>query len=239
LTVHDVNVPVKPFRFYKTIFAISKSVKDDIFNRCGMESILIYNGICIEKISQKTDSKSFKTFKIVIVSRLEHEKKGQHIILEALHLLKEKHIENIHVDFIGVGDSEFFLKELVLKFDIANQVSFLGLKDRDYIYTHLKNYNLLIQPSIFEGFGLTVVEGMAAKIPVLVSNIDGPMEIIENGKFGYYFKVGDAKDLSDKILIIISLYSTYTFNQKIEDAYKHIKQDFDIANTSTNYLLNY
>ncbi len=43
---------------------------------------------------------------------------------------------------------------------------------------------------------------MLAKIPVLVSNIEGPLEIIENGKYGFYFKSGDVEDLTHKILKI-------------------------------------
>jgi len=49
-------------------------------------------------------------FKIVQVSRLNHLKKGQHIAIEALKVLKDKGFDNIHLDFIGEGESEQFLK---------------------------------------------------------------------------------------------------------------------------------
>lgn len=54
-------------------------------------------------------------------------------------------------------------------------------KNQEWIYHNLCNFDLFIQPSRFEGFGLTVAEAIAAKVTVLVSNIQGPMEIIDDG----------------------------------------------------------
>ena len=58
----------------------------------------------------------------------------------------------------------------------------------------------MVQPSIYEGFGLTVAEGMIAGLPVLVSDVEGPMEIIQNGQYGYCFQVGNAEDMANKLV---------------------------------------
>jgi glycosyltransferase involved in cell wall biosynthesis len=115
----------------------------------------------------------------------------------------------------------------------------MGNKTREFIYKELKNYHLLVQPSLFEGFGLTVVEGIASKIPVLVSNIDGPMEIIENGKYGFYFKSGDAYSCADKIYDIIINYHTDRINCKINESFNYAKVNFNIQETAINYINNY
>ena len=86
------------------------------------------------------------------------------------------------VAFIGEGDSRTFLEKMSADLNVADRVDFLGLKDRDYIYQHLCDYDLMCHPSRFEGFGLTVAEGMVAKLPVLVATGDGPYEIIGQGK---------------------------------------------------------
>jgi len=158
LTLHDVRIPTYNFKYYKKLFAISEAVKNDIEKRANICHIVVYNGIKIDDIKQKWNYE-FDTFKIVQVSRLEHEKKGQHILLQALKILiEEKSIKNITVDFIGEGNSLEYLQNIVKKNGLEKHVNFIGLRDREYIYNHLRDYNLLVQPSLFEGFGLTVAE---------------------------------------------------------------------------------
>lgn len=239
LTVHDVNIDIKYFKQYTKLYAISDCVCADIYKRSMIHANLIYNGIYCSTVKQKEDHATHNIFKIIEISRLVHTKKGQDLAIEALHILTKKGIKNIQLDFIGAGSSEQYLKELCIKYNLADQVHFLGQKERDYIYDHLREYDLLIQPSLFEGFGLTVAEGMAAKVPVLVSDIDGPMEIIENGKYGYYFESGNTSKLAEQIQNIITIYSTDSFMHKLEEAFKYVKENFEIVVTASKYIQNY
>ena len=77
---------------------------------------------------------------------------------------------------------------MVQNLHLENEVVFEGLKDQSWVYQNLCNYDLFIQPSRYEGFGLTVAEAIAAKVPVLVSNIEGPLEIIDGGRLGMSFE---------------------------------------------------
>jgi len=239
LTLHSMGIPTIFLNKYKKLFAISESVKKDIISRVNTEVIVIYNGIPTKLIEAKENLLTDSTFKIIAVGRLNHAIKGQHLAIEALHVLKGKGIINLRLDIIGSGESEVFLKRLTYEYGIADQINFLGLKDRDYIYSHLKEYDLLIQPSLFEGFGLTVVEGMAAKIPVLVSDIQGPMEIIGNGKYGFHFKSGYPLDLAKQLKSIIEQHTSIKQKQIIEEAYQHIVANFEITKTVDNYITNY
>lgn len=239
LTIHCMNIPTKYLGKYKKLFAISDSVRKDVSNRTKINPILIYNGINISSVKSREGYSLSSNFRMICVSRLEHELKGQHLVLEALHILKEKGRTDIHFDLIGTGNSAKFLNDIVLKYDLSNQVSFLGLKDRNYIYTHLKDYDLLIQPSLLEGFGLTIVEGMAAKVPVLVSDIDGPMEIIAGGRFGFYFKKGNEISLAEKILEIIDIYKSTLLQNAIESNFRYVNDNFNISTTASKYLQNY
>lgn len=239
LTVHDMNIPVYNFKKYVRLFAISKRVQEDIKLNSGLPAILVYNGVSAEKIEQKKVNSSNRTFRLIIISRLQHLKKGQHLVIEALHILRNRGIEGIQLDIIGEGESEFFLKKLVSEYELIPYVNFLGLRDRTYIYQNINKYDLLIQPSFYEGFGLTVTEGMAAKVPVLVSDVDGPMEIIDNGKFGYYFESGNTEDLVNKISTIIENINSEFQREKNESAYLRVITNFDIKKTAMNYIANY
>jgi glycosyltransferase involved in cell wall biosynthesis len=177
---------------------------------------------------------------MVQVGRLSHEQKGQDIALHALsYLINSLNIKKVSIDFIGNGNSEVYLRDLAEKLKVSDHCSFIGLKHREWIYNHLCDYELLVQPSRYEGFGLTVAEAMAAKVPVLVSDIEGPLEIIEYGKYGYTFKSEDAKDLAQKILSIQEKYGAVAFNEKIMNGYSHIVKLYDIIKTSSNYLMQY
>jgi len=73
----------------------------------------------------------------------------------------------------------------------------------------------------------------------LVSNIEGPMEIINNGEFGCYFKKGDARDCADMILRIKSEYDNKRYLGQVNESYKYASAKFDIRNTALNYLKEY
>jgi glycosyltransferase involved in cell wall biosynthesis len=238
ITIHTTGVPVEYLGKYKKVFAISNTVKKDIEVRCKVKPILVYNGIRLDEILKKEDY-TYKTFKIVQVSRLDHEIKGQHILLEALKILVyEKEIKNICVDFIGEGKSFEYLKKLVEEYKIKEYVNFLGIRDRKYIYEYLKEYNLLVQPSLYEGFGLTIVEAMAAKVPVLVSDIEGPSEVIGNGKYGMKFNIADVRDCGSKIFEIMNKKGNIVLNE-CNEVLKFVKQNFSVSETAAKYINSY
>lgn len=239
LTVHDVNYGVKSYHKYDEIYAISEAVKFDIQKKGKFPVSRIYNGVNDNLISKKNKIKESQIFKIVIISRLEYLKKGQDLVFRAIKNLNNNYdIDNVKLDLIGTGSSKDYLIALSNELEINGDVSFLGNKSRNYIYECLNNYDLLIQPSRYEGFGLTVVEAMLARVPVLTSNIDGPNEILNNGEYGYCFESDNIKDLTRKMKHIIQDYDN-VYNSFTNKAYKHAKKNFSMEKTSLNYVSHY
>jgi len=78
---------------------------------------------------------------------------------------------------------------------------------------------------------------MAAKVLVLVSNNDGPMEIIKNGEYGFYFQKEDINDCAKQILQIIN--TRKETKQIIENAYGHVCNLFSVSNTAKQYIQAY
>jgi glycosyltransferase involved in cell wall biosynthesis len=91
---------------------------------------------------------------------------------------------NDRVRFAMVGSGE-------LKAETEAMVSDLGLTDRVFHFRHqnpLPFYqaaDLLVMPSLYEGFGLVMLEAMAAGCPVLRTRTGGFAEVIEEGETGY------------------------------------------------------
>jgi glycosyltransferase involved in cell wall biosynthesis len=114
----------------------------------------------------------------------------------------------------------------------------MGQKGRDWIKNHLQDYHLLIQPSLFEGFGLTVIEGFACGLPVIVSNLDGPKEIVECLNAGLLVEPNNAQDLSEKIFEVYRACNNLSkTNYLIRD--KNQLKIFDVRTTTQTYLENY
>lgn len=240
ITVHDTNQRLKYVQGYDAVFSISEAVRHDIqAKQPGIHSTVIPNGICFSAVKAKT-SYAQLPFRIVQVGRLDHRIKGQDILLRALQPVSQLFDgRSILIDFIGEGPSKEYLSVLAKELGLAGQCRFLGGQSRKTIYEQLHTYDLLVQPSRYEGFGLTVVEAMAARVPVLVSNIQGPMEIIENGKHGYYFLAGDHLDCSRQISKILEDSQTEGFAEALCAHYHYARSRFDISDTARLYLEAY
>lgn len=235
LTVHDMNYPVDNLHRYHLLAAISDSVRDDIRSHKNLPIQRIYNGIHCDRVSKRSDAHFKGVFRIAQVGRLEHEKKGQHILLDALSVIRTMHPAiPISVDFIGNGSSYSFLASHAEKNNLSRFINFLGDKPRDWVYANLCNYDLVVQPSLYEGFGLTIVEAMAARVPVLVSNIQGPMEVICNGALGTSFEAENAVDFAKTIMSIIDNYDKELLQASI--AYQYCLEHYSIKTTAKKYL---
>jgi glycosyltransferase involved in cell wall biosynthesis len=135
--------------------------------------------------------------KIVYVGRL-HESKGIDTLIEAVYLLKHLNII-LNLDIIGTGSEKDKLDKLVIKFNLENQVSFLGNKSKEDVLLALKKSYCAIIPSKSEAFGYTVIEAMSMQTCVIGANNTGIKEIILDEQSGLLFKTSDAHDLAQKI----------------------------------------
>lgn len=234
-TCHDIGINFSPKKVAK-VFAISCAVKKDIQERYQSDNVfIITNGIKLEDVKVKESHflPARRVVKIVNVARLDHEKKGQDILICAIALLRERGIEHLCVDFIGEGNSRKILEKLSENLNVSEQVRFLGLKDRTYIYQHLCDYDFMCHPSRFEGFGLVVAEGMAAKLPVLVATGDGPYEIIGQGKYGFSFENGSVESCADALQYMIQNY--HEIVSKLDIAHKHIEKEYSVESMVARY----
>jgi glycosyltransferase involved in cell wall biosynthesis len=181
--------------------AISESVKKDfIDDNIDPDSIAVVPN-CIDLKEFSVSRRSGVVPTIVCVARLEHKKKGQDILIKALSIVKERSTP-FKCQLIGEGPNRPFLERLVSDLNLAEEVSFLGV--RSDVAALLAQADLFVLPSRYEGFGIVILEAMASGLPVIVSDIDGPAEVVENRKNGLHFRSGDARDLADKIETVLS-----------------------------------
>ena len=211
------------------IFAISNAVKEAFAEKYGVDSTVICNGILTSNFLPQKQVKSTPC-KLVQISRLDHDKKGQDLLIKAAAILKSE----VDVTFIGDGESMEYLKKLTSDLDLDKNVHFLGKQSQEYIAKHLRDYDLFVQPSRREGFGLTVAEAMAAQVPVLVSSGQGPAEVTENDKYGWLFENGNADDLAEQIRFVFGHYDEALAKASL--AKEHVCRHYDVSVTAKRYL---
>lgn len=238
LTIHTTGYKSELGKGFDQLYAISNSVREEWLAQ-GVDTVVVANGIPCNDIVVKEHYWNLDgVFKIIQVSRICLYHKGQDLLVKAIAKLRDAGIKNIQVTFVGEGEDMPKLKETVAECGIEGAVEFLGLRDRSWIYPHLKDYDLFVQPSLFEGFGLTVAEACAAGIPVLVSENEGPLEIICNGKYGATFKNKDIDDLAAKLKLIIN--GDYARLANItSEAREHVLNTYDVHITAKQYLDEY
>ena len=116
---------------------------------------------------------------------------------------------------------------------ISSYVTFLG--DCHDVSQQLQQSDILVVPSREEGFGLVAIEGMAAYVPVIASNVGGLAEIIQNGYNGYLFEKENYTELAELILKVMK-----QDNQELtSNAYKRAFNQFNICRTSEEMRLAY
>lgn len=211
------------------VFSISQTVKD-AWLHYGIDSVVVNNGILTRQFCRREVRTYDGKLHIVQVSRLEHDKKGQDLLIDAVEALRHK----VTVDFIGDGISMNYLKQLVEEKQLQDDIHFLGNQTQAYIAAHLCKYDLFVQPSRWEGFGLTVAEAMAARLPVLVTEGQGPAEVTCGNQFGWTFKTGDAEDLAKQIHYIMEHYDEAL--SKVDEALHHVENTYDVSVTAKKYI---
>jgi len=112
------------------------------------------------------------------VGRL-HYTKGYHNLIEAISYLKDLPIKLM---IWGEGEEKKELEELIQKRELVGKVKLAGFEENLMkIYSQVDIY---VQPSLSEGFGLTVVEAMLAARPVIVTPVGSLPELVVDGKTG-------------------------------------------------------
>jgi glycosyltransferase involved in cell wall biosynthesis len=240
LTVHGMGLEIAPLKYFDQLFAISFAVKKNIEYRSQYKCKVIYNGLLLDQIRKKGSYSLGGTLRIITIKRLNHVRTGQDLLIEAIGRLVKNHCEiDFQLSLVGEGKSRTYLEKQIADLHLNTNVVLLGNKRRDWIYEHLCDYDLCILPSRFEGFGLVLAESMAAKVPIIASNIDGPAEILEKGKYGFLFEKDNTNDLALKINTVVSYYKTGNIIEMTEKAYQHCKMNFNVQTTAINYCEAY
>lgn len=167
-------------QFVDKAFAISKGLQQlytglDIVPSGGIEWIPY--GFDFDQDYRYVPEYRFGQPQLCVVGRLTTYK-GQHYALEALQQLKVRYPQ-IALVIVGWGETEAALRQQAQDLQIAQQVHFVGKQSRVRDFMHTSD--LVLVPSVAEGFGIVILEAMSAQRPVVAFDVPAPNEILSGG----------------------------------------------------------
>ncbi|MGE4287803.1 MAG: glycosyltransferase [Salinivirgaceae bacterium] len=144
---------------------------------------LIYNGIDTEPYFSSSKAFHKSTHEIVLgnLARLSYQK-GQFVLIDLAERLREDGYK-FKILIGGIGELEQELKTLVQKKKLDDQVQFMGFVENPYDF--LNQIDIFVFPSIWEGFGYSIVEAKLAKKPVVAFQVSSNPEVIQNDIDGF------------------------------------------------------
>jgi len=122
--------------------------------------------------------------------------KGQRHLIAAMPLLLER-VPRAHAVIAGGGDLEDYLRDLADEAGVAERVHVLG--PRKDVPALMHAIDVFAMPSIWEGFGLVLLEAMAAGRPIVASRVATIPEVVVDGETGRLVPAGDPQALADAL----------------------------------------
>lgn len=218
---------VRRQKYFDNIINVSEQ-DEHIAKEFGIKkSCIIINGVDLEKFYIEKSKKDF-TNRFLYYGRIS-ENKG---LYECLIKLSEYN-EDFQFSIVGKCEDKNYMNQLedfIKKHKLGNKVSFCGPQPTDVIRNMMIESDIILLPSLHEGFGMTLVECLVSKRLIIANTIDTYKEILsEVGATQYLFDYTDKESsLEDKIKELleddiephnIEIYSIDQMAQKTLSAY--------------------
>lgn len=118
-------------------------------------------------------------------------------------------IQGLRLLLLGNGSQSAYLKQILDRAGVLNQVVFPGQVDQGDLPRYYHEADLYLSASHVDGSSVSLMEALACGLPVLVSDIPGNQEWVKPGVNGWLFRDGDADDLANKILMAVEQRQTF------------------------------
>lgn len=193
------------------IVTVSEDTRRDVQRYCFMKRPIqvVYNGIDLAKIDRRranvVDIRRAlgipDSHKVVgHVANLLPKKRQEDLLKAAMNILKTFPLVTFII--VGRGPLDQKLRETACNLGISKNVIFTGFVDN--LYEVMQTFDIFVMSSIYEGFGISLVEAMALGKPAVVTRVGGMPEVIEDGVSGLWAEPRAPEDLARKILTLLT-----------------------------------
>jgi L-malate glycosyltransferase len=194
---------------FQTVVAISESLQRESVGR-GLDAeklVLVRTGIDYESLQRVPDHLAIRRSlglgadDLVFgnLARLWPEK-GQRYLLEALRIVADHH-SSVKLVIIGTGPLEERLRAQAKELGIADKVVFAGFPDNLSEMIHILDAQ--VHSSLYEGLPMALLQGMAAGLPIVCTDVGGIREVLTHGESGLLVPPADSGRLASAMLELL------------------------------------
>lgn len=161
---------------------------------------IINNGVISSKYLPQHTQDNKNEVKVLFIGGTDARRKGIYTLAKAIPLVVEE-FSSITFTFIGKSEIEN-IQKLFREVKIEEYVRILGQVSEEEKIRHLRSADIFVLPTYSEGLPITILEAMAAGLPIISTPVGAIPEVIEEGKNGFLVQVGNYEALAEKMLIL-------------------------------------
>jgi len=178
----------------------SNQILNDFGDHLKNKTYTIYNGVFIDDIL-KREQRNFCNPTFLTASHL-RESKGIQDLIDAVAQLPDDTKSKIVIDIYGDGPYKSVLLEKVNVKNVVPNFNFKGSKSNLKDIFH--QYDYMLQPTHMECFSLSILESLAANVPVITTNVGGNEEVITDFENGFIFPANNTLALKNILQDLLS-----------------------------------
>lgn len=157
--------------------------------------------------------------------------KGHIHLLQAFALLKDRYPDT-QLAIIGTGREEANLKAEIERLGLEGRAHLLGFREDAMQY--LRAFDIWTMPSLSEGLGLALLEGMCGHLPIIASNVPAMLPLVQ-GAGGLSHDPGNVEQLSAALDAYLAM-SDEQLRVKGEQAFRYLQEHHTLAEFRQKYL---
>lgn len=182
------------------IVVVSESERQAWIDRTGSDRKLhrVWNGLPIKGLLQRPSKRPDHTLELVTIGRLSPEKRIDDIV-KAIAKLHDRGYE-CNLTIFGEGPLRNDLESRIRHLNLTARIHLKGIVQHEKVMEQLAASDMLVHAAEVEPFGLAMIEGMAAGLPVVAARSNGASEILVHGKTGFLYEPGDVESMVQHII---------------------------------------
>ena len=191
-------------KYIDLFVGVSKYTSNEIINDFGKhltnKTITVYNGVNIQNI-EKRKVRNHENPIFLVASHL-RKSKGIQDLISAVEFLDTKDTAKLKIDIYGDGPFRNDLEKQIEVNSLQKVFTFMGSIDNlNQIYCQ---YDYMLQPTHMECFSLSILESLAANVPVVTTAVGGNEEVVVNNENGFIFPAQSIKSCASIIAGILN-----------------------------------